>query len=194
MWHFTFAFCGNSLWFFALRPPFWRSCIIRMRIILDTKAPACQFKTRKIPTPFRSTESMWRFLYIRHQTSAFSHQQSSFLLFPSSPLGETERGSLLLILILPPILFRHFQKFSKLLYPLRFHLPSIQCFTIRFQPIQVVMFFQAMFRRITMISLNKGFYLIISCQPTSLLIHLPSYISHLTSSAHHSPEATYTPL
>ena len=24
MWHFTFAFCGNSLWFFALRPPFDR--------------------------------------------------------------------------------------------------------------------------------------------------------------------------
>ena len=47
-----------------------------MRIILNTKAPARQFKTRKIPTPFRSTESMWGFLYIRHQPSAISNLPS----------------------------------------------------------------------------------------------------------------------
>ena len=101
----------NPFWFFPQKNNPQRSTYA-------CKCLPCQFKTRKIPTPFRSTESMWRFLYI-------SHQQSSLLLFPSSPLGETERGSLLLILILPPILFRHFQKFSKLLYPLRLHGSSI---------------------------------------------------------------------
>ena len=50
----------------------------------------------------------------------------------------------LLILIFPPILFRHFQKFSKLLFPLLLHLPpiinyllcliqfSIKCSSIRY--------------------------------------------------------------
>ena len=67
--------------------------------------------------------------------SAFRLQPSYLLLFPSSPLGETERGSLLLILVLPSIQFRHFQKFSKLLHPLRLHLPSIKNLPIRLQPL-----------------------------------------------------------
>ena len=50
----------------------------------------------------------------------------------------------LFILILPPILFRHFQKFSKLLDSLWLHLPNIHHFSIGLQPIQVVMFFYPM--------------------------------------------------
>ena len=79
---------------------------------------------------------------------------------------------LLFILIFPPILFRHFQKFSKLLYPISFHLSSIQCFTIRFQPIQVVMLFNLVLRRIPMIDLNKLNHLFTSFLPTFFLLHI----------------------
>ena len=53
-----------------------------------------------------------------------SHYQIIFLSCMSSCYDD------LLILILPPILFRHFQKFSKLLYSLSLHLPWIKNFSI----------------------------------------------------------------
>ena len=106
-----------------------------------------------------------------HQTSAFSHQQSSLLLFPSSPLGETERGSLLLILIFPSILLHQFLKFSKLLYPLRLHLPSIKDLPIRLQPIEHIMLLNPMLRRIPMIDLYKVNHLIIPRYPPIILRH-----------------------
>ena len=104
-------------------------------------------------------------------TSACSLQQSSLLLFPSSPLGETERGSLLLILILPPILFRHFQKFSKLLHPVRFHLPSIHHLPIGLHPVEHIVLLYPMLRRISMIRLNKTHHLIIPHHPSLFLCH-----------------------
>ena len=133
-----------------------------------TPVNARQFKTRKIPTPFRSTESMWGFLYIRHQPSAISP--------PSSPLGETERGSLLLILILPPILLHHFQKLFKLLHPVRFHLPSIKNLPIRLQPIEHIMLLNPMLRRVPIIRLNKTHHLIIPRYPPFILRHIDRQI------------------
>ena len=44
----------------------------------------------------------------------------------------------LFILVLPSIQFRHFQKFSKLLHPISFHLSSIQGFSIGLQPIEEI--------------------------------------------------------
>ena len=95
-------------------------------------------------------------------TSAISLQQSSLLLFPSSPLGETERGALL-PLILPPIQFRHGKKLFKLLHSLSLHLPSIQRFTIGLQPIKHIMLLNPMLRRIPMVLLQEPHHLIISC-------------------------------
>ena len=39
--YFTFVFCGNSLWFFALRPPFWRNYV--------REFGRCQHKKRPMP-------------------------------------------------------------------------------------------------------------------------------------------------
>ena len=77
----------------------------------------------------------------------------------------------LFILILPPILFRHFQKFSKLLYPLLLHLPRIHHLSVSLQPVQHIMLLNPVFRRIPVIGLNKPHNLLISCQPTCFLIH-----------------------
>ena len=81
----------------------------------------------------------------------------------------------LFILVLPPILFRQFQKFSKLLYPLSLHLSSIQGFTIRLEPIHVVMLFKAMFRRIPMIFFKEINHILIFIYPFLILCHTHKY-------------------
>jgi len=110
-----------------------------------------------------------------------SYRAASFLLFILSRMLRYYRRSalplglfknLLFILILPSILFRHFQKFSKLLHPLWFHLPSIQGFTIRLQPIQMVMLLNPMPWRIPLIRFNKRHHLIVTYQPAFFLCHM----------------------
>ena len=86
-----------------------------------------------------------------------------------SPLGETERG--LLILILPPILFRQGKKLFKLLYPLRFHLPRIHPLPGRLHPIQHIMLLNPILRRIPMFTLHERHHLIISLPPFLVLCH-----------------------
>ena len=81
----------------------------------------------------------------------------------------------LFILVLPPIQFHHFQKFSKLLHPLSLHLTCIQGFTIRLQPIQMVMLLNMVLRRIPPIRFNKANHLIIPRLPTFILFHIPRY-------------------
>ena len=70
-------------------------------------------KTRKIPAPFRSTESMWGFPILL---------LTSYLLH-------------LLILILPLILLRQLQQLLKLPQPWLFQLPRIHQLPIRFHPL-----------------------------------------------------------
>ena len=114
-------------------------------------------------------------------TSGLFHQPSAIFLL--LPLGETERG--LLILILPPILLHHGKKLFKLLHPLRLHLPRIQGFTIRLHPIQHISILCHILRRIPMVGLNKLNHLLVSLKPPCLLIHIsalllqPSAFSHL---------------
>ena len=100
------------------------------------------------------------------QPSALSHQKSSISPQPSDISNP---------LVLPSVNLCECKKFFELLYPLRLQFPSIQRFTIRLQPIEHIMLLYPMLRRISMILLYEGFHLIISCQPTSLLIHLTSY-------------------
>ena len=85
------------------------------------------------------------------------------------PLGLSK--NLLLILILPPILFRHFQKFSKLLHPLRLQFPCIKNLPIRLHPVQHIVLLNPMLRRIPMIALNKSHHLLIPLHPPFLLCH-----------------------
>ena len=75
-------------------------------------------------------------------------------------------------LVLPPILFRHFQKFSKLLHPLGLHFPSIKSFSIGLQPVQVVMLLNPMLRRIPSIAFNKLNHFIVFCHPSFSLFHI----------------------
>ena len=77
----------------------------------------------------------------------------------------------LFILILSPILFRHFQKFSKLLYPLQLHLPSIHRFTIRLEPVEHIMFLNSILRRIPLIGLYETNHLLILHYPLLVLCH-----------------------
>jgi len=86
------------------------------------------------------------------------------------PLGLSK--NLLFILVLPPILFRHFQKFSKLLHPLSLHLPCIHHLPIRLQPVQHIMLLYPMTRWITMVGLNEFNHLVVSHQPPLVLCHL----------------------
>lgn len=80
----------------------------------------------------------------------------------------------LFILVLPPIPFRHFQKFSKLLHPLWFHIPCIHLLPIMFQPrIIFTSFLRIIFRWIPFIGLDEVLHLIISCQPPFVLCHIP---------------------
>lgn len=79
--------------------------------------------------------------------------------------------SRLLILILPLILFRHFQKFSKLLHPLWLHFPSIQGFSIGLQPVEHIMLLNSMLRWIPMIGFYEISHLFISFHPSFVLCH-----------------------
>ena len=91
----------------------------------------------------------------------------------------------LFILVLPPILFRHFQKFSKLLHPLRFQLPCIHPLPIRLNPVQHIVLFNPMFRRITFVGLNEVLHFFISFLPTFFLSHtiylLPCFLNANTN-------------
>ena len=82
----------------------------------------------------------------------------------------------LFILILSPILFRHFQKFSKLLHPLRLQRPSIHLLPVMLQPrIIAASFFRIILRWIPLISFNKRHHLIIFCFPFLVLCHTSLY-------------------
>ena len=74
-------------------------------------------------------------------------------------------------LILPPILFRHFQKFSKLLHPLRFHLPSIKSLSIGLAPVQHIMLLNPVLRWIAFVDLNEVLHLLIPFLPFLILRH-----------------------
>ena len=76
------------------------------------------------------------------------------------PLGLSK--NLLLILVLSLILFRHFQKFSKLLNSLSLHLPSIQRFTIGLQPIKHIMLLYPMLGWIPVVLLQEPHHFIVS--------------------------------
>ena len=152
----------------------------------------CQSVPASMENPFLQGLQDLRTFHFSFLPSSFSPRgdregvsPSSFSLHPS-PLGETERG--LLILILSPILFRHFQKLSKLLYPLCFHLPSIQYFPIRLQPIQHISILCHILRRIPMLTFNELLHFIIPIQPTCLLIynHESLTINHEPSVFHRS--------
>ncbi len=79
----------------------------------------------------------------------------------------------LLILIFPPILFRHFQKFSKLLHPLRLHRSSIHLLPIMLKPrIIIAPLFRIILRRIPLIGLYKLYHLIVFRLPLLLLSHV----------------------
>ena len=104
------------------------------------------------------------------------HHPSSLIPQPSSIFHLPSSISHLLILILPPIPFRHFQKFSKLLHPLWFHLSSIQGFTIRLEPVEHIMLLYPMLRGISMICLNVALHLIIPRHPLIALGHNYSFI------------------
>ena len=86
----------------------------------------------------------------------------------------------LFILILSPILFRHFQKFSKLLHPLYLHLSSIHRFTIRLQPIELVMLLYSMSRWIPFVGLNKCHHFNIFHHPSFVLCHNIPFLIRLS--------------
>ena len=79
---------------------------------------------------------------------------------------------LLLILVLPPILFRRFKKFPELLFPLRLHLPGIKQLPVSLQPINVAMIFHPILRRIPMVLFQELHHLTVSCCPTFILCHI----------------------
>ena len=86
----------------------------------------------------------------------------------------------LFILILPPILFRHFQKFSKLLHPLRLHLPSIKSFSIGLDPVEIfTSLLFIMLRRIPMVTLQEPHHLIVPNHPLFFLCHCKTSTSIL---------------
>lgn len=97
---------------------------------------------------------------------------------PSSLLPQTSNP-----LVLPSVNLCECKKFFELLYPLRLQLPSIQRFTIRLQPVEHIMLFYSMLRRIPMLTFNELLHFIIPIQPTCLLIHLTSAIHCLNGSA-----------
>jgi hypothetical protein len=68
---------------------------------------------------------------------------------------------LLLILILSLVLFRQFQKYSKRLHPLFFHFTRIHHLPIRLYPIQHIVLFYPMLRRIPMILFYETLHFIV---------------------------------
>ncbi len=88
----------------------------------------------------------------------------------------------LLILVLSLILFRHFQKFSKLLQPFRFHRSGIHLLSIMLQPsIIFASLFGIIFRWIPFVGLNKHHHLIVSRCPSFVLRHTYLILINFTS-------------
>ena len=105
------------------------------------------------------------------------------------PLRSSKNHEPSLVLVLPPILFRHFQKFSKLLHPLRLHLSCIQLFSIMLQPrIIFTSLLRIILRRIPMISVDKFNYLLVPRLPLLILRHTNCFISP-TSQLNYSSES-----
>ena len=75
-------------------------------------------------------------------------------------------------LVLPPILFRHFQKFSKPLHSLWFQLPSIHLLPVMLHPCIQPPFLQIIFGKIPMVRFYEGLHLIVVCHPLLFLRHL----------------------
>ena len=112
-----------------------------------------------------TTPQTFSFLFSIHSARWFSHQ---FLLV----LYVAILSRPLFILILPPILFRHFQKFSKLLHSFRLQRPSIHLLPIMFQPrIIFTSLLCIILRRIPLIGLNKRHHLLVFTKPTFILLH-----------------------
>lgn len=76
-----------------------------------------------------------------------------------------------LILVLPLILLRQPQQLLELLNPILWHLPCIHQLPTSFHEMHHQHLFRVILGRIPMIRLNEGLHLIVSCQPTSFLIH-----------------------
>ena len=95
---------------------------------------------------------------------------------PGFQCSSTYRAvSFLLILILPPILFRQFKKFSKLLHSLRLHRSCIHLPPIMLQPrIIFTSLLRIILRWIPLIRLNKCHHLIVSRCPSLILCHTSS--------------------
>ena len=75
------------------------------------------------------------------------------------------------ILIHSFILFNQSHKLFERLYPIEVKFPCIVKLTLLLHPIQHIMLFYPMLRRIAMIGFNKINHLLVSCKPTCLLIH-----------------------
>lgn len=146
-----------------------RSCIIQVRIIY------CFLRETTRIIPLTSD--------IRHQPSAISPHPSAIVHATDLSSGISNP------LVLPSVNLCECKKFFELLYPLRLQLPSIQRFTIRLQPVEHIMLFYSMLRRIPMLTFNELFDLIVPSQPTCILIHLTSYILLLTYTEQQSPSS-----
>ena len=77
----------------------------------------------------------------------------------------TSAFSPLFVLIHPPVLFCQRQQFLKLPQPRLRQLPRIHLFPVRLEPVEHIMLFQPVFRRIPLIGLNELLHLIISNSP-----------------------------
>ena len=88
---------------------------------------------------------------------------------------------LLLILIFTFVHLSQFKQLFELTKPWFLQGISIHKFSVSLEPVEHIMLFYSMLRWISMILLYEGFHLIISCQPTRLLIHLTSSFLHHTS-------------
>ena len=82
---------------------------------------------------------------------------------------------MLACLIHSSILFAQYKQLLKRFHPLRLQPPRIHQLPLLLHPIQHIMLLNPVLRRIPMIHLNEALHLIISFQPTRLLIHT-SYI------------------
>ena len=143
-----------------------RSCIIQVRIIYcflreTTRIIPLTSAIRPQPSALRhhSSDLIPHPSDIILQTSYISHQTSALIPQTSNPL------------VLPSVNLCECKKFFELLYPLRLQLPSIQRFTIRLQPVEHIMLFYSMLRRIPMLTFNELLHFIKPIQPTCLLIY-----------------------
>ena len=113
-----------------------------------------------------------RSTYFDAPFSGYLYSTDSISAHPHNFIHQTSTFSHLFILVLPPISFRQFQKFSKLLNPLRLQNTSIQLLSIMLQPrIIFASLLRIIFGGVTLVGLNKRHHLIISCNPLLVLCH-----------------------